>query len=309
MKLLFTADLHINLTKKNVPLEWQTRRYVELFKLLANIPCDLIVLGGDIFDRAPNIKELALYFKMLYILRSRELVIFDGNHEATKRGETFLTDLKDVSSIVHPHCTVATEELSYKGLDIIPYCQLKKSKFTRTNRILLTHVRGEIPPHVKAEIDLALLDKWDIVLAGDLHSNSNSQRNIVYPGSPLTVAFHRKPVDTGVITIDTDTLDYEFVELELPQLLRKKVNSVDEIVKTNYDHTIYELIGDAETLGKVKKSDLIDKKITNRDTNTATVSFANMSMDEELDTYLREVIMLEDESRERIMGVHNDYSA
>ena len=47
---------------------------------------------------------------------------------------------------------------------------------------LFTHVRGEIPPHVKPEVDLDRFEDFPIVFAGDLHAHSNSQRNIVYPG-------------------------------------------------------------------------------------------------------------------------------
>ena len=70
---------------------------------------------------------------------------------------------------------------------------------------LFTHVRGEIPPHVKPEVDLDLFNDFPVVFAGDLHAHSNTQRNIVYPGSPMTTSFHRKEVETGYLLINSNT--------------------------------------------------------------------------------------------------------
>ena len=64
---------------------------------------------------------------------------------------------------------------------------------------LFTHVRGEIPPHVVPEVDLERFDKFKTVFAGDLHAHENTQRNIVYPGSPMTTSFHRNEVQLQVI--------------------------------------------------------------------------------------------------------------
>ena len=52
MKILFTADLHIKLGQKNVPIDWAKNRYNLLIEQLATIQdsADMIVLGGDIFD-------------------------------------------------------------------------------------------------------------------------------------------------------------------------------------------------------------------------------------------------------------------
>ncbi|WP_227495548.1 hypothetical protein, partial [Pseudomonas aeruginosa] len=73
---------------------------------------------------------------------------------------------------------------------VVPYSYIKK-KSTWDNLPavpVFTHVRGEIPPHVKPEIDLSWLEKFPFVFAGDLHSHQNTQGNIVYPGSPMTTS-------------------------------------------------------------------------------------------------------------------------
>jgi hypothetical protein len=53
MKILFTADVHIKLGQKNVPIEWARNRFNMLWEQLREQQkqCDLFVVGGDIFDK------------------------------------------------------------------------------------------------------------------------------------------------------------------------------------------------------------------------------------------------------------------
>ena len=85
---------------------------------------------------------------------------------------------------------------------------------------LFTHVRGEIPPHVVPEVDLERFDKFKTVFAGDLHAHSNTQRNIVYPGSPMTTSFHRQEVETGYLLINPKDWSWNWWPFTLPQLIR-----------------------------------------------------------------------------------------
>ena len=54
---------------------------------------DLHIIGGDLFDRIPTMDELSLYFKFVKSV-SVDTIIFDGNHEATRKNKTFFTNLK-----------------------------------------------------------------------------------------------------------------------------------------------------------------------------------------------------------------------
>ena len=310
MKVLFTADLHINLTKKNVPTHWQVGRYTSLFDDIEKIVIDndvgLIVLGGDIFDKYPTLEELCLYFDMIRSFNV-ETIIFDGNHEATKRGESFLHLLSDVSSAINSHIRILTEPTTIYGMDFIPYTHIKTfNPLDFLGDVLFTHVRGEIKPHVKPEIDLSKLSRWQLVLAGDLHSNSNSQLNIVYPGSPLTVTFHRGKVETGVILFDDVTMELDWIKLKQPQLIRKRVTNEDEMVKTDFDHTIYELEGEARDLSKTKANALLDKKIV-RNSHSAELDFSpDDTIEDEIVSYLLDVKGLGQEEVDRVLRRHND---
>lgn len=316
MKILYSADLHIRVGQKNVPKDWQKNRFLMFFKQLRNIAekqsVDLIILGGDIFDRAPNLEELELYFSLVTCLPVRA-IIYDGNHEATKKGQTFLTNLKQATETINPLVSVITEVTEFKFLgeviDIVPYTEIPKIKnkthnFDNLNsKVMCTHVRGSIPPHVEPEIDLELLDRWEVVLAGDLHSYSNSQRNILYPGSPLTTTFHRKEVKTGVIVFNTKDLSHEWVSLQLPQLIRKTVSSAEEIIATEFHHTIYEIEGSSVELADIDvKNGLVDKKLVKKD-YTSTLVLKDKTIAEELQIYLKKVRKFSDSEISRVVEV------
>jgi hypothetical protein len=194
------------------------------------------------------------------------------------------------------------------GIDIIPYNKLKEWEkdpdntfYSLHNRILCTHVRGEIPPHVKPEVPLELFDRWSLVLAGDLHSYDNCQRNILYPGSPVTTSFHRGLVDTGVIVVDSDTLEHVWKKLEVPQLIRKTVRAGEAMVATDYHHTVYEVEGDMSELSGVEDSHLIDKKIVKRETDTALILSPELTLSEEVCEYLRYVLNLNEDSIQKAL--------
>jgi hypothetical protein len=195
-------------------------------------------------------------------------------------------------------------------LDILAYTDLHKLETLRgDHKILLTHVRGAIPPHVKPEVDLNLFDKWDIVFAGDLHAHSNSQRNIVYPGSPRTVTFHRNEVKLGVIVFDTDKpKDWTWHQIEVPQLIRKTIEHPDEMVKTEFHHTIYELTGNILDLAKVDKdSELLDKKIVSNE-QPASLDLNNLTIEEELEKYLTQITNLSKLEVQEVMEIFHAYT-
>ena len=311
--ILFTADWHIKLGQKNVPIPWACTRYKMFFEQIHEAidehSCDLHIIGGDLFDRVPSMDELTLYFDFVKNCKVRT-VIFDGNHEATKKNFTFFTNLKRVTSEINPLVEVIDETYYEDDWAILPYADLhKKNSIESINaKHLFTHVRGEIPPHVVPEVDLERFDKFETVFAGDLHAHENTQRNIVYPGSPMTTSFHRNQVQTGYLTID-ENFDWTWHKFNLPQLIRKTVESPDEMVQTEFDHTIYEIEGDVQDLAKVKNSDLLDKKVVRREIEATLKLHNDMSISEELILYLKEILKLDDEKIRNIVGVFNDYSS
>ena len=308
--ILFTADWHLKLGQKNVPLPWACSRFELFFEEIRKIEkyAEMHIIGGDLFDRVPTMDELTLYFDFIKDV-SIPTYIFDGNHEATKKNKTFFSNLKRATQDVNDLVTIVDKTTEFEWGTILPYCDLhKKGSIEACNpeKLLFTHVRGEIPPHVTPEVDLERFEPFPTVFAGDLHAHSNTQRNIVYPGSPMTTSFHRDIVKTGYLQILTPGY-WEWKEFDLPQLLRRTITSEEEMIATDYHHTIYEIEGDVADLATVKNSELLDKKVVKRSTE-ATLNLKNMTIDEELIEYLSAILNLTDDKIKNIMAVFNDHS-
>jgi DNA repair exonuclease SbcCD nuclease subunit len=310
--ILFTADWHIKLGQKNVPVAWACARYKMFFEQIQEIEkCDKIdlhIIGGDLFDRVPSMDELSLYFDFIKGVTKRT-IIYDGNHEATRKNKTFFTNLKNATTSINPLVEVIDETYYEEDWAILPYADLHRKESIEgiDTEVLFTHVRGEIPPHVQPEVDLERFDKYRYVFSGDLHAHENTQRNIIYPGSPMTTSFHRNIVKTGYLLID-DTWEWTWHQFDLPQLLRKTVVSEDEMVQTDFHHTIYEIEGDVSDLSNIKNSELLDKKVIKRKTEATLVLDKEMSMEEELNEYLSYILELNEDKVKNILGVFSDYA-
>ena len=312
--ILFTADWHIKLGQKNVPVEWAKKRYHSFFDQVHEQvkTCDMHIIGGDLFDRIPNMEELALYFSFVRNVKKPTL-IFDGNHEATRKNRTFFSQLKQATRDINPLVNVV--DISYidedLGFSVLPYAELHRKgsiEHFDTSMPLFTHVRGEIPPHVTPEVDLDRFDPFPVVFAGDLHAHSNTQRNIVYPGSPMTTAFHRQEVETGYLLINPKDWSWEWWPFTLPQLIRKTVTNPEDMIPTTYHHTIYEIEGNIQELAAVENSELLDKKVVRRTTEASLVLDKEMTLEDELVEYLTYILELPEDKIFDILGTYNDYA-
>ena len=310
--ILFTADWHLKLGQKNVPIEWACARYKMFFEQIQELEsdCDMHIIGGDLFDRIPSMDELTLYFDFISGI-TIPTYIYDGNHEATRKNNTFFTNLKKATKEINHLVEIIDVSTVIDDFAILPYADLHKKgsieKLSKMASVLFTHVRGEIPPHVVPEVKLERFKDFDIVFAGDLHAHENTQRNIVYPGSPMTTSFHRSQVKTGCLLIDKDW-SWEWREFKLPQLIRQTVDNPDDMVQTTFDHTIYELEGDVQDLALVKNSELLDKKVVKREVEARLNLTADMDIGDELVVYLQDILNLDNTKIKNIIGVFNDYS-
>ena len=127
MKILFCADIHIKLGQKGVPIDWAKSRYASFISQLNawQADADLLVIGGDIFDKLPNMEELEIYYDLVASCRIRT-IIYPGNHESIKKNTTFFSHLKTVTNRLNHLVTVVDAYYSEDGFDIIPYNKLKE---------------------------------------------------------------------------------------------------------------------------------------------------------------------------------------
>jgi DNA repair exonuclease SbcCD nuclease subunit len=320
LRILFSADWHIKLGKRNIPDEWQRNRFLLMVDAVNAIykehNCKQHVIGGDILDVCnPSTEDLNLYFECIARLTG-DVVIYTGNHEMLKNSQSCLTSLAAETSRCNPRAVVITEPFRSKDYDIIDYTELHKKKWQPAmSKICLTHVRGAIDPHVKPEISLERFKEhgYDLVYSGDLHSVECCQMTptipLLYPGSPFNTSFSREiPKNKhGVFVIDTETGTHEWVELKnIPQLVRRTVDSTDKMVSDGFNRIVYELVGDVIELGKVVNSELLDKKVNTGITKDAKLPGLDGDIPNEVGAYCTAILGLStDQTADLVSELHN----
>ena len=125
----------------------------------------------------------------------------------------------------------------------------------------------------------------------------------------MTTSFHRNLVKTGYILINENDWSWMWEEFHLPQLIRKTVKSEAEMIPTDFHHTIYEIEGDIQDLANVKNSDLLDKKVVVRQSETSLIMDKEMTIQEELIEYLTYILQIKEDKIPDIIGTYNDYTS
>ena len=300
MKILHSADWHILLHKKKVPYDWQINRFKLLFKKLIKLEegCNVHIIAGDIFDKKPEADEVCLFLSYINSVTIPTYII-PGNHEATKKGETFLSHFAQENAIKNPNVHIITKNKRIKiqgqPFQFFPYgeMQLDNLPLPKRNDILVTHIRGEVLPHITPEYDFEKLRPWKLILLGDLHfAHQYKDYPAYYPGSPLNVTFDRddkRKYGINIITkfIDDESYKVNFINLKLPKLLRKTISVRDKMITDNFDHIIYEITGSIDELSKIENSNLLDKKIATKPVEDSKLNLKNKSLIEELELYLK----------------------
>ena len=81
------------------------------------------------------------------------------------------------------------------------------------------------------------------------------------------------------------------------------------MIKTDFHHTIYEIQGDIQDLAAVENTELLDKKIVNRNAESSLILEKDMSIEDELVEYLTYILEISEHKIPTIMGLYNDYTA
>lgn len=301
IKILSSADWHINLHKKKVPYNWQTARFQMMFERLHSLEssCDVHVIAGDLFDKKPEPDEICLLLSYLNSV-SIPTIIIPGNHEATRKGasfwEHFLLENTVKNNLVHIFTENGRIEIKGVGFCAFPYGSVQTNCVPEyvPGDVLVTHIRGEVPPHITEEFDFDKLRDWGLILLGDLHFNHRyKDTNAYYPGSPLNTSFDRddsREYGVDLFTwIDDKNYSREFIDLKLPKLIRKTVPAGSELIPDSYNHTVYEVTGSIDQLSKIEKSDLLDKKMVEKPVTEGTLDLKDKNIFEELEIYLNHI--------------------
>ena len=300
-RVICSADWHINLHKKKVPYDWQVGRFKSMFRKLIALEqnCDVHIIAGDIFDKKPEPDEICLFLSYINSV-SIPTYIIPGNHEATKKGESFFEHFNEDNAIKNENVHLFTRNgratVGKTSFQFYPYGEMQLDNLPTyiEDDILVTHIRGEVPPHITPEYDFSRLDSWGLCLLGDLHFNHRyGDTNCYYPGSPLNTTFDRdESRQYGVDIYDiVDSRNYtrEFYDLKLPKLIRRKIAVGEELKSDAFHHIVYEVTGSLDQLAKIENSELLDKKMVEKPAEESTLDLKNKSIYEELEIYLSHI--------------------
>lgn len=300
-KILCSADWHIILHKKKVPYDWQVNRFRQMFRKLIALEqsCDVHIIAGDIFDKKPEPDEICLFLSYINSVTIPTYII-PGNHEATRKGESFFEYFTQENAIKNENVTVFTRNgrasVGNTSFCFYPYGEMQTDNLPPycEGDIMVTHIRGEVPPHITAEYDFDKLKPWKLILLGDLHFNHRYQdTNAYYPGSPLNTTFDRDDKrEYGVDIynfVDDQNYSREFYDLKLPKLLRKTISVGEEMKSDDINHVVYEVKGSLDELAKIENSALLDKKMVEKPAEDSTLDLKGKSTYEELEIYLNHI--------------------
>jgi len=310
-KIMCSADWHINLHKKKVPYDWQVARFREMFRKMIALEqrMDVHVIAGDIFDKKPEPDEISLFLSYINSVTIPTIII-PGNHEATRKGESFFEHLTEKNAIKNENVYVYTKNgratVGNQSFQLFPYGEVQMDNLPQyvEGDILVTHIRGEVPPHITPEYDFSRLAPWGLCLLGDLHFNHRyGDTNCYYPGSPLNTTFDRDEkrqygLDVYEV-VDSHNYTREFYDLELPKLLRRTIKAGEEMPADSRHHAVYEVKGNIDELSKIERSDLLDKKVVEKPQEDATLDLKNKTIYEELEIYLNHIKVAD---TERVMN-------
>jgi DNA repair exonuclease SbcCD nuclease subunit len=299
MKILHVGDIHINLHKKKIPYEWQTNRFKMLFDKLLELEksCDVVVLAGDIFDKKPEPDEICLFLSYANSVTKPTLAI-PGNHEASTKGNTFLEHFETEHAINNSNFMLKTKnsriEIGGQGFQLFPYGEMQLGNLPKyvDGDILIAHIRGEVPPHITAEFDFDKIACWPLSLLGDLHfQHKYKHYNVYYSGSPLNTTFDRtadREYGVNIINyISSNNYTVEFIDLNLPKLVRYTVDVGTELKKDSYHHIVYEVTGTIDNLSKIQNHELLDKKIAEKPSENSVLDLSDKTLKQELELYLQ----------------------
>ena len=297
-KILCSADWHIILHKKKVPYAWQVNRFREMFRKLIALEqsCDVHIIAGDIFDKKPEPDEICLFLSYINSVTIPTYII-PGNHEATRKGESFFEYFTQENAIKNENVTVFTRNgrasVGKANFCFFPYGEMQNDNLPTYVKgdILVTHIRGEVPPHISPEYDFSRLSPWRLCLLGDLHFNHRyGDTNCNYPGSPLNTTFDRDDTrEYGVDIYDFNsdrTYVKRFHNVNLPKLVRRTILAGEPMPTDAKNHVIYEVKGSLDELAKIENTELLDKKMVEKPADDSTLDLKGKTIYEELEIYL-----------------------
>ena len=255
MKIVHCSDLHLG-KRLSGTKDYVTKRYMDFFNAFATfvdkvekIKPDVCLIAGDIFDKKeinPDILSKTEYlFKRLRDNVKKDIIAIEGNHDNSRiLEESWLEYLQGQNILKVFYYNKDFEEKNYLKIDDINFypvgypgfmidealTKLSEKLNPQEKNIVIVHTgisggTNTLPGLVSTSILDLFKDKAIYIAGGHIHSFTTYPKEKPYFFVSGSLEFsnvqNEKSDKKGFILFDTDTLNYEFIELEHRKRIKK----------------------------------------------------------------------------------------
>ena len=255
MKIVHCSDLHLG-KRFSGNKDYVKKRYMDFFNAFATfidkveeIKPDVCLIAGDIFDKReinPDILSKTEYlFKKLKDNVKKDIIAIEGNHDNSRiLEESWLEYLQEQNILKVFYYNKDFEEKNYLKIDDINFypvgypgfmidealTKLSEKLNPQEKNIVVVHtgISGStdtLPGLVSTSILDLFKDKTIYIAGGHIHSFTTYPKEKPYFFVSGSLEFsniqNEKSDKKGFILFDTDTLNYEFIELEHRKRIKK----------------------------------------------------------------------------------------
>ena len=255
MKIVHCSDLHLG-KRFSGNKDYVKKRYMDFFNAFATfvdkveeIKPDVCLIAGDIFDKKeinPDILSKTEYlFKKLRDNIKKDIIAIEGNHDNSRiLEESWLEYLQEQNILKVFYYNKDFEEKNYLKIDDINFypvgypgfmidealTKLSEKLNPQEKNIVIVHtgISGSIdtlPGLVSTSILDLFKDKAIYIAGGHIHSFTTYPKEKPYFFVSGSLEFsnvqNEKSDKKGFILFDTNTLNYEFIELEHRKRIKK----------------------------------------------------------------------------------------
>ena len=255
MKIVHCSDLHLG-KRFSGNKDYVKKRYMDFFNAFATfidkveeIKPDVCLIAGDIFDKKeinPDILSKTEYlFKKLKDSVKKDIIAIEGNHDNSRiLEESWLEYLQEQNILKVFYYNKDFEEKNYLKIDDINFypvgypgfmidevlTKLSEKLNPKEKNIVIVHTgisgsTNTLPGLVSTSILDLFKDKAIYIAGGHIHSFTTYPKEKPYFFVSGSLEFsnvqNEKSDKKGFILFDTDTLNYEFIELEHRKRIKK----------------------------------------------------------------------------------------
>ena len=255
MKIVHCSDLHLG-KRFSGNKDYVKKRYMDFFNAFATfidkvekIKPDVCLIAGDIFDKKeinPDILSKTEYlFKRLRDNVKKDIIAIEGNHDNSRiLEESWLEYLQEQNILKVFYYNKDFEEKNYLKIEDINFypvgypgfmidealTKLSEKLNPQEKNIVVVHtgISGStdtLPGLVSTSILDLFKDKAIYIAGGHIHSFTTYPKEKPYFFVSGSLEFsnvqNEKSDKKGFILFDTDTLNYEFIELEHRKRIKK----------------------------------------------------------------------------------------